>query len=37
MENDVGMRLFQPPALDRDADPEDIIVIDVKAMPGDEG
>jgi hypothetical protein len=37
MESDIGMRLFKPSTVDADADPEDIIVIDVKAMPGDEG
>ena len=37
MENDVGMRLFKPSTLDRDADPEDIIVVDVKLMASDAG
>lgn len=37
MESDIGMRLFKPSTLDRDADPEDIIVVDVKSMANDAG
>lgn len=37
MERDIGMRLFTPAALDADRDPEDIVVVDVKAMAGDDG
>lgn len=37
METDLGMRLFKPSTLGRDADPEDIIVVDVKAMAHDDG
>lgn len=37
MEADMGMRLFEPAALSDDADPDDIIVVDTKNMPNDDG
>ncbi|HEX6575670.1 MAG TPA: hypothetical protein VF042_11940 [Gemmatimonadaceae bacterium] len=37
MERDIGMQLFQPATLAPGSDPEDMIVVDLKSMPGDEG
>ena len=37
MEDDMGMRLFEPIALENGLDPEDVVVVEVKAMASDEG
>ena len=37
MELDIGMRLFEPAALSRESDPEDVIVVDIMQMSGDDG
>jgi hypothetical protein len=37
MEREIGLTLFKPATLDTDADPEDMIVVDVKAMRGNDG
>ena len=37
MEADMGMRLFEPAVLSDDSDPSDIIVVDTKNMPHDDG
>ena len=37
MELDIGMRLFEPAALSRESDPEDVIVVDTRQMSGDDG
>ena len=37
MEADMGMRLFEPAVLPDDKDPSDIIVVDTRNMPGDDG
>ena len=37
MESDIGMTLFQPVALAPGEDPDDVIVVDTKAMPSSEG
>ena len=37
MEADMGMRLFEPAVIADDSDPDDIIVVDTKNMPRDDG
>ena len=37
MESDMGMRLFEPAVLSDGSDPSDIIVVDTKNMPNDDG
>lgn len=37
MEADMGMRLFEPAVLPDGSDPSDIIVVDTKNMPNDDG
>lgn len=37
METDMGMRLFEPATITRDADPDDVIVVDTKNMSNDDG
>lgn len=37
MEADMGMRLFEPATITRDADPDDVIIVDTKNMAGDDG
>ncbi|MEO5904353.1 MAG: hypothetical protein ABIQ55_10100 [Gemmatimonadaceae bacterium] len=37
MQLDLGVEVFRPTTVARDDDPEDVIVVDTKAMSGDEG
>ena len=37
MELDIGMRLFDPVTLSAHSDPEDVIVVETKALPHEEG
>jgi hypothetical protein len=37
VEHDAGIRLFEPASLESGADPEDVIVVDVKPMHGNAG
>jgi hypothetical protein len=37
MELDVGMRLFEPATISEGSDPDDVIVVDTKFMPGEDG
>lgn len=37
METDVGMRLFEPATIDKGSDPDDVIIIDTRFMPADDG
>ena len=37
IEADMGIRLFEPITLDRNEDPEDVIVVDIKPMVKDDG
>lgn len=37
MEADMGMHLFEPANLSADSDPDDVIVVDTKNMPRDDG
>lgn len=37
LEQDIGMRLFEPVRIDRGADPDDVIVVDVRPAMKDDG
>jgi hypothetical protein len=37
MELDVGMRLFEPATIEAGSDPDDVIIVDTRFMPGDDG
>jgi hypothetical protein len=37
MEADIGMRLFEPATVSSGSDPDDVIIVDTKAMSGDDG
>ena len=37
MEADIGIKLFEPVALSAHSDPEDVIVVETKALPHEEG
>ena len=37
MEADIGMRLFEPATVSPGSDPGDVIVVDTRSMPGDDG
>ena len=37
MELDVGMRLFEPATIEPGSDPDDVIIVETRHMPGDDG
>ena len=37
MELDVGMRLFEPASIEAGSDPDDVIIVDTRFMPADDG